>query len=190
MREAGMHAVGKHFPGHGAVTLDSHVAMPEDRRDYADIMDDLVPFERLAGRALAGVMMAHVVYSTLDPKPAGFSRWWIEEELRGRIGFRGVVFSDDLSMEGAAVAGDPPERARAALSAGCDMILVCNDRPAAVAVMDDLGDWSEPASQLRLAGLHGRRSPGYAALTASEGWRLARARVDAAVGAPALVLEG
>ncbi len=190
MRRAGMLPVGKHFPGHGAVTLDSHVAMPEDRREYPDIMDDIVPYERLAHGVLAGVMLAHVIYSALDPHPAGFSRWWIQEELRGRLGFSGATFSDDLSMEGAAVAGSVPDRARAALDAGCDMILVCNDRPGAVQVVDELGAWAEPASQLRLAGLHGRGRGEAGGLRASAEWRSARAEIEAATGAPALVLRG
>jgi len=190
MRQAGMLPVGKHFPGHGAVTLDSHVAMPEDRRAYPDIMDDMLPYERLGHGVLAGVMLAHVIYSALDPHPAGFSRWWVEEELRGRLGFRGATFSDDLSMEGAAVAGSVPDRARAALEAGCDMILVCNDRTGAVGVVDDLGSWAEPASQLRLAGLHGRRGAVPDELRGSAEWRLASAEIEAATGAPALVLQG
>ncbi len=190
MRRAGMLPVGKHFPGHGAVTLDSHVAMPEDRRVYGDVMDDMLPYERLGHGVLAGVMLAHVIYSELDASPAGFSRWWIENELRGRIGFTGATFSDDLSMEGAARAGGPPDRASAALEAGCDMILLCNDRPAAIEVIESLGDWNEPASQLRLAGLHGRGRIDPDALVLSGDWRRAREDIDAATRAPELVLRG
>lgn len=190
MRRAGMLPVGKHFPGHGAVTLDSHVAMPEDRRGYGDVMDDMLPYERLGHGVLGGVMLAHVIYSAMDPNPAGFSRWWIQEELRGRIGFAGVTFSDDLSMEGAAVAGGPADRASAALEAGCDMILLCNDRPGAISVVESLGSWSEPASQLRLAGLHGRGRMDYDALVASDDWHRAQADIEAATRAPELVLRG
>lgn len=190
MRRAGMLPVGKHFPGHGAVRLDSHVAMPEDRRAYGDVMDDMLPYERLARGILAGVMLAHVIYSSMDPSPAGFSRWWIHNELRGRIGFTGAVFSDDLSMEGAAFAGGPVDRAGAALDAGCDMVLLCNDRPGAISVVEGLGDWSEPASQLRLAGLHGRRQLDYETLVRSEDWRRAQADIEAATRAPELVLRG
>ena len=190
MRRAGMLPVGKHFPGHGAVTLDSHVAMPEDRRAYGDVMDDMLPYERLGHGVLAGVMLAHVIYTAMDPNPAGFSRWWIRNELRGRIGFTGAVFSDDLSMEGAAFAGGPADRAAAALEAGCDMILLCNDRSGAVSIVDELGGWSEPASQLRLAGLHGRRQLDYDTLVGSEEWLRAQADIEAATRAPELVLRG
>jgi beta-N-acetylhexosaminidase len=126
LAEAGVAAVGKHFPGHGHVELDSHHDLPVDDRDYATLArEDLVPFRRLAWR-LAGVMPAHVVYRKVDSSPAGFSRFWIGEVLRTRLGFRGMVFSDDLSMAAAGVAGNAVDRTRAALAAGCDMALVCN----------------------------------------------------------------
>jgi beta-N-acetylhexosaminidase len=174
MRHAGMAAVGKHFPGHGGVVADSHHALPEDRRPYADLLDDMRPYERLIAEGLAGVMLAHVVYSRLDRLPAGFSRWWLNNELRIRLRFQGAVFSDDLSMAGAAFAGAPAERARLALAAGCDVVLVCNDRPAAVAVVESLGDWYEPAGHLRLARLRGRGEPVPALRSTSE-WRRAEA---------------
>ena len=117
MRAAGMAATGKHFPGHGAVVADSHVTLPEDRRPYQDLLDDMLPYDSLIREGLAGVMVAHVVYSRLDRLPAGFSRWWLNNELRTRLRFTGAVFSDDLSMAGAAVAGDPGARARLALEA-------------------------------------------------------------------------
>lgn len=176
MRHAGMAAVGKHFPGHGGVTLDSHVALPEDRRPYADLLDDMRPYERLIAEGLGGVMAAHVVYSRLDRLPAGFSRWWLGSELRIRLRFQGAIFSDDLSMAGAAFAGSPEARAALALEAGCDVVLVCNDREAAVTVVESLGDWCEPASQLRLARLRGRSSA-EPDLHASREWQRAVAEV-------------
>lgn len=132
LHQAGMSSVGKHFPGHGFVGADSHVATPVDHRTYDDIAaDDLVPFQKLA-RSMGGVMPAHIIYDQIDARqPAGFSPSWLKLVLRQRLGFDGVVFSDDLSMEGASVAGGVVERAEAALSAGCDMVLVCNAPQAA-----------------------------------------------------------
>jgi len=139
MKKAGMAAVGKHFPGHGAVALDSHLTLPVDTRNYAALeQKDLLPFQLLIRHGLEGVMPAHVVYSAADTLPAGFSPYWIETVLRGKLGFDGCVFSDDLSMEGAAVMGDYVQRAAAALHAGCDMVLVCNHPQATVAVLESL----------------------------------------------------
>ncbi|NGP52805.1 beta-N-acetylhexosaminidase [Thioalkalivibrio sp. XN8] len=190
MRRAGMAAVGKHFPGHGGVAADSHVALPEDRRPYADLLDDMRPYETLIEQGLGGVMVAHVVYSRLDRLPAGFSRWWLNNELRIRLRFQGAVFSDDLSMAGAAVAGGPAERARLALEAGCDVVLVCNDRASAVQVVESLGDWYEPAGHLRLARLRGRGTMAEG-LQASAEWRRTEALVrEFEDERPRLVLEG
>ena len=122
----GMAAVGKHFPGHGFAAADSHVAVPKDSRPAKDLFrKDLVPYQAAIKAGLAAVMPAHVVYPQADPEPAGYSRYWLQEVLRGKLGFEGLIFSDDLSMEGASTAGGVPERARAALDAGCDQVLLC-----------------------------------------------------------------
>ena len=122
LRRAGMAACGKHFPGHGWVEADSHVAIPVDERTLAELAPDIEPYRQLA---LAAVMPAHVIYPAVDARSAGFSPVWIGK-LRNELGFDGVIFSDDLSMQGAAVAGDVVARVGAAWSAGCDMLLVCN----------------------------------------------------------------
>jgi beta-N-acetylhexosaminidase len=122
----GMAAVGKHFPGHGFASVDSHVGVPADDRPRRDLFrKDLVPYQAAIDAGLAGVMPAHVIYTQVDPEPAGYSHYWLQEVLRARLGFEGLIFSDDLSMEGASTAGGVPERARAALAAGCDQVLLC-----------------------------------------------------------------
>ena len=157
LREGGMAAVGKHFPGHGHVRADSHHEVPVDDRLLADIeSEDLVPFRRLIDAGLGGIMPAHVIYPAVDAAPAGFSALWLKRILRGELGFDGVIFSDDLSMEGASVAGGVVDRGRAALSAGCDMVLVCNNPQSADELLHGL-EYAMPAVALaRLARIHGR----------------------------------
>ncbi|WP_144208925.1 beta-N-acetylhexosaminidase [Shewanella donghaensis] len=152
MNQAGMAAVGKHFPGHGSVKADTHVAMAEDTRSKEVIFNhDMQPFKQLiADKQLNGVMPAHVVYSQIDPNPAGFSTYWLQDVLRTQLQFDGVIFSDDLGMKGASFAGDYIGRAQAALSAGCNMILVCND-PEGVKTLLTEFSWPEKLSEFKSA---------------------------------------
>lgn len=175
LHEAGMAAVGKHFPGHGSVAEDSHLALPIDERPLDAIKQhDLIPFAHLASD-LDGIMPAHVIYRAFDHRPAGFSPSWLGM-LRESLGFKGCIFSDDLSMAGAQEIGAPAERAQAALRAGCDMLLVCNDRETAldvVAACADLG--AKRPAKLRYA----RARPDINALTALGRWRRTHAKLEA-----------
>lgn len=163
LRAAGMAACGKHFPGHGWAEADSHVAIPVDGRSLAELQTDMLPYRQLK---LDAVMPAHVIYPAVDARPAGFSPVWLSK-LRAEFAFDGVIFSDDLSMEGASVAGDIVDRANAAWGAGCDMLLVCN---APDAVGDLLGRWQPEHDPVRSARV-GRLLPEADAPT---GERLAR----------------
>ncbi|MFZ5592830.1 MAG: beta-N-acetylhexosaminidase [Pseudomonadota bacterium] len=174
MGRAGMAATGKHFPGHGAVAPDSHIAIANDERSYNDIyLDDIVPFERMIHYGLAAIMPAHVIYPNVAPEPAGFSPFWMKEVLRRRLGFQGVIFSDDLEMEGASVAGDIVDRAHAALDAGCDMVLCCNDFAAMAKLLDGMRHHDDPVSHFRLMRMHGRHPITRAQLRGSAEWKQA-----------------
>ena len=192
LKRAGMAATAKHFPGHGGIAADSHLELPVDPRPRADLeAADLVPFRRLIDAGVPSVMMAHVVYPAVDPLPASFSARWIQDGLRGALDFRGAVFCDDLSMQGAAVIGDHAERARVALAAGCDMLPLCNDRAATVRVLDAFRPTADPARQLRLTRLHGRGPHAdRRALRESTEWREAAAAVARTEREPGLELEG
>jgi beta-N-acetylhexosaminidase len=141
LKSAGMASVGKHFPGHGAVSPDSHIALPVDSRPFTEIMsNDVYPFKQLITDGMQGIMPAHVLYEKVDTLPAGFSTYWLQEVLRQQLLFDGVIFSDDLSMHGASVIGGYVQRTEQAFNAGCDMALLCNDRPAVEEVLDGIGD--------------------------------------------------
>lgn len=170
LRAAGMGCCGKHFPGHGWVAADSHLAIPVDERSLAEMEPDLTPYRRLK---LDGVMPAHVIYPKVDPRPAGFSPVWLEK-LRQEFKFDGVIFSDDLSMEGAAFAGNMVQRTEAAWAAGCDMLLICN---APDAVADVLANWKPVPDPVRAARI-ARIVPGAAWREDATRYAAGRAAVD------------
>jgi len=154
MNDAGMAACGKHFPGHGSVLADSHHEVVTDPRSADQLAEDLCPFEALAPK-LGAIMMAHVCYPAIDPQPAGFSSVWIGQRLRDRLGYHGAIVSDDLDMIGASMAGDLGERVERALSAGCDLVLVCRPESARDLIARAERNWPAPPAQ-RLERLQGR----------------------------------
>lgn len=157
MSRAGMSAVGKHFPGHGSVEGDSHLMLPVDDRDLDTLRSaDMLVFERMIHYGLPAVLAAHVVYSKVDARPAGYSRLWLNQILRGELGFTGAVFSDDLGMAGASLEGGARQQAALAMDAGCDMVLLCNDRAAAESVIEDNSHRGSALRSARLARMHGR----------------------------------
>jgi beta-N-acetylhexosaminidase len=157
MREAGMPAIGKHFPGHGAVVVDSHVAMPVDRREFVDLEADMRPYGPLISNNVAGIMASHVVFPAVDPLPASLSQRWITGVLRTEMGFHGCVFADDLSMAGAAAFGGAVARCELSLAAGCDVLPICNDRHSVELVLQALGSKvGSAASQARLVRMRAR----------------------------------
>lgn len=177
MQRAGMAATGKHFPGHGSVAADSHLELPVDPRPLAAIWrTDLVPFRRLITGGLPAIMAAHVVYPEVDDTPASFSRVWLQDILRRRLGFQGCVVGDDLEMAGAAGLGSLSQRAVAAVAAGQDLLLLCNALDAAAEVADALPEPS-PDSAMRLVRLHGTGRHRWESLQHTRAWRSARAAV-------------
>jgi beta-N-acetylhexosaminidase len=176
MRRAGMVATGKHFPGHGAIAADSHIDMPVDERDFDSIYHhDVVPFGRMIRAGLEAIMPAHVIYPAVDNKPACFSKIWLKDILRDNLAFQGVIFSDDLTMKGAHVVGDIVERGHEAITAGCDMVLVCNHPDEAVRLIDGLSELKElqddPVSHVRLARMHERHNIDRKELLNDQKWK-------------------
>ena len=188
MREAGMASIAKHFPGHGAVIVDSHVALPVDRREFADLEADIRPYRPVIENNIAGIMAAHVVFPAVDSLPASLSPRWINGVLRGDLGFHGCVFADDLTMGGAAACGTVIQRAELALSAGCDVLPICNDRHSVESVLDHFGpETGSPASQARLVRMRARgEAP--VDLHSNRRWQETAARIASLSSTPPLVL--
>ena len=188
MKDAGMAATAKHFPGHGAVVADSHQSLPVDRRDWQGLADDVLPYRRLIANGLPGVMVAHVMFPAEDTAPASLSRRWIQNALREELRFEGAVFTDDLSMGGAAEFGDIVHRARAALDAGCDVLPVCNNRASVTKLLDQLDHEIQPSSHLRLVRMRGKAAPTPDELYAGESWRESRDLLARSAAPPVLKL--
>jgi beta-N-acetylhexosaminidase len=188
MREAGMASVAKHFPGHGAVIADSHVALPIDRRKFVDLEADIRPYRPLIDNSLTAVMGAHVVFPAVDPLPASLSKRWITGVLRRELGFHGCVFADDLSMAGAAAFGGVIERAELAFAAGCDVLPICNDRQAVKSVLEHFGpEAGTAASQARMVRMRARGEPP-TKLNSDRQWQQTVANIAGLSAAPPLVL--
>lgn len=178
MREAGMAATGKHFPGHGSVTLDSHVAMPIDTRTLAAIaVDDMLPFKGVMTTGLDAVMAAHIIFPEIDQLAVGFSRYWLQDILRQQLGFKGVIFSDDLSMEGANISSHYADRFLAAREAGCDLALLCNHRAGVVQVLDAIPQAKHMLNVAQWGVLSARFSAQQLPLEQNQRWQRARKNV-------------
>ncbi|VVC75889.1 Beta-hexosaminidase [Aquicella siphonis] len=176
MHEAGMASTGKHFPGHGSVILDSHVAAPFDDRTIQEIdQDDMIPFAGLIKAGISAIMAAHIVYPKVDKMPVGFSRYWLQDILRQRLGFKGVIFSDDLNMEGANISANCPDRIMAAREAGCDFTLLCNNRKGVIEALDSLSASSQQVSRDKWTALQGDFSGVHVPYNESRRWLAARA---------------
>ncbi len=156
MHKAGMKCVGKHFPGHGFVTADSHLDLPTDDRPMSDLLQDMEPFQGLINHGLDALMPAHVVYTQVDDKPAGFSSKWIKDILQNQLKFKGVIFSDDLSMQGAHFIKDITDRVKTSLDSGCDMVLICNHPELVTQIIDKNWDVSEKLQSMQ--GFYGFKS--------------------------------
>lgn len=157
MQKAGMAATGKHFPGHGSQQADSHLALPEDKRSLEAIMqEDLIPFAQLARDNITAIMAAHIVFPRVDSRPVGFSPVWLKDILRQQLGFKGIIFSDDLNMEGANISSHYADRVQAAREAGCDFTLLCNNRRGVVQVLDNLNYVTHMIDREKWGPLQGR----------------------------------
>lgn len=179
MLQAGMQPVGKHFPGHGAVKADSHLALPEDMRSLDEVTQwDMQPFLNLFSSGVSAIMTAHIVFPAVDTYPVTFSPLWLNTILRQQHQFDGVIFSDDLTMLGAATVGTVEARAVLALNAGCDMILICNQREAQLAVIRELEKISTEYSSTRLSRMQGKRTPAWLELQHNPHYQAAKTWVE------------
>jgi beta-N-acetylhexosaminidase len=179
LHQVGMKATGKHFPGHGSVQADSHIALPIDPRAKERIFEhDMLPFKQLiAANKVDALMPAHVIFPEVDNEAVGFSPYWLQQVLRNELGFNGVIFSDDLSMEGAACVGGYIERAEAAQQAGCDMLLLCNNRDGCIDVIDNANIAIDEQSNQRLLKLMKKSSLTLQLLEQNQAWQNARAEL-------------
>ena len=189
-KKAGMASTAKHFPTHAGAHSDSHTEFAVDNRELADLDEDLRPYRELIANGLPAVMVAHVMFPAVEQRPASLSSWWINDYLRGELEFKGAVISDDLSMVGASVVGSVAERVRAALDAGCDLVLLCNAPEQVPPTLESLRGYVNPTAQLRLTRLHGRGELAWESLHASAEWRKATALVAPLCARPTLELEG
>lgn len=178
-REAGMAVTGKHFPGHGSVRGDSHLELPVDDRSMAEISaKDLLPFDKLK-HSLDAVMPAHILFPQIDAQAAvGFSKVWLQTILRQQLNYEGVIFSDDLTMEGATQVGTYPERAEAAIEAGCDMVLVCNNRDGALSVLNELKTEYYHCNRASRDRMRARKVVERTQLQKSDRWQLTQQRLE------------
>ena len=177
MARAGMKAVGKHFPGHGGVTADSHTEQAIDKRTLAELQQsDIIPFAQLIANDLPAIMPAHVIYPAVDALPVGYSQRWLQDILREELQFQGAIFSDDLSMQAADIAPglSYTDRARRALQAGCDCVLICNQPEHAAIVLESLQIKPQPTAQIRLARMHGKTVCGWSELQQQSAWQQAQ----------------
>jgi beta-N-acetylhexosaminidase len=185
-----MPITAKHFPTHAGAHSDSHTEFAVDNRELADLDDDLKPYRDLIRNGLPAIMVAHVMFPAIDPRPASMSSWWIIDYLRGELEFKGAVISDDLSMAGAAVVGSVEARVKSALEAGCDLVLLCNAPEQVPPVLESLRGYVNPTAQLRLTRLHGRGALEWEALHASAEWQKASKLLAPLRARPKLELEG
>jgi len=186
MREAGMACTGKHFPGHGSVKGDSHLVLPIDERTLDEVLDsDGLAFSKLLPEGLDGMMPAHILFPKVDDAPVGFSKFWLRDVLRTQMGFDGVIFSDDLSMEGASGAGGYSERADQALKAGCDMVLACNNRKGAKEVLRFLQTQPQSPPNGRLIKMAARETHTWERLLGNERYESAKRELSGLIVASA-----
>lgn len=178
MHEAGMAATGKHFPGHGGVKADSHLELPVDNRTLEVLEQrDIIPYTRLLDK-LDAVMSAHIQFPEIDEALVSFSSFWIKHYLKKNMGYQGIVFSDDLTMEGAAGVGDYDARAKLALEAGCDVVLVCNNAAGAIRVIESLEGDPQQYDVRSIAALRAKKRESFEELKNNSRWKLAQEIVE------------